>query len=89
MELSQSFPSSVTLAIFQVLSNHKWLVVTVLDSADYAFPALPKGLMGRVDPDQRLANFLLKGPIVIISGFAGHLKSVSTPPLCHCSVKQP
>lgn len=35
----------------------------------------------------RLANFFCRGQILLILGFAGHMVSVATASLCHCSTR--
>lgn len=62
--------SSFTLATFQVLSSHMWLVATVMDSTDYRiFPSLQEVLLDGSDIHCQ-SNWKLFGQIFCILGYA-------------------
>lgn len=62
--------SSVTLATFQALSSHMWLVATVMDSTDYRiFPSLQEVLLDGSDIHCQ-SNWKLSGQIFCILGYA-------------------
>ena len=84
IKLYENFNSSVTLAIFQVLSSHLWLVATILDRAGIEHFHHGKVLMeelplkipmvsaGVVHSGTNAAN-LLTHPCIISSHFQFHV----------------